>query len=52
MSQYGTYEDVVIVQLMQSAPKSFTEAASIWIIFVTAYGATSLNAPRFLQATD
>ena len=43
MSQYGTYGEVVIVPLhavvKQPASLSFTEAASIWTMFVTAYGA-------------
>jgi NADPH:quinone reductase-like Zn-dependent oxidoreductase len=43
MSQYGTYGEVVIVPLhavvKQPASLSFTEAASIWMMFVTAYGA-------------
>jgi NADPH:quinone reductase-like Zn-dependent oxidoreductase len=43
MSQYGTYGEVVIVPLhavvKQPTSLSFTEAASIWMMFVTAYGA-------------
>ena len=39
----GTYGEVVIVPLhavvKQPASLSFTEAASIWMMFVTAYGA-------------
>ncbi len=43
MNQYGTYGEVVIVPLhavlKQPASLSFTEAASVWMMFVTAYGA-------------
>ena len=43
MNQYGTYGEVVIVPLhavvKQPASLPFTEAASIWMMFVTAYGA-------------
>jgi NADPH:quinone reductase-like Zn-dependent oxidoreductase len=43
MSQYGTYGEVVIVPLhavvKHPSSLSFTEAASIWMMFVTAYGA-------------
>ena len=43
MNQYGTYGEIVIVPLhavlKQPASLSFTDAASIWMMFVTAYGA-------------
>ncbi len=43
MNQYGTYGELVIVPLhaVLKQPKSlsFTEAASVWMMFVTAYGA-------------
>ena len=43
MNQYGTYGEVVIVPdyavVKQPASLSFTEAASIWMMFVTAYSA-------------
>ena len=43
MNQYGTYGEVVIVPLhavlKQPASLSFTDAASVWMMFVTAYGA-------------
>jgi NADPH:quinone reductase-like Zn-dependent oxidoreductase len=43
MNDYGTYGEVVIVPayavLKQPASLSFTDAASIWMMFVTAYGA-------------
>jgi NADPH:quinone reductase-like Zn-dependent oxidoreductase len=43
MNDYGTYGEVVIVPvhavLKQPASLPFTDAASIWMMFVTAYGA-------------
>jgi len=43
MNQYGTYGEVVVVPLhavlKQPASLSFTDAASVWMMFVTAYGA-------------
>jgi len=43
MNQYGTYGEVVIVPIhaVVKHPKSlsYTEAASVWMMFVTAYGA-------------
>jgi NADPH:quinone reductase-like Zn-dependent oxidoreductase len=43
MNDYGTYGETVVVPLhavvKQPASLSFTEAASIWMMFVTAYGA-------------
>ena len=43
MNQYGTYGEVVLAPLhavvKQPPSLSFTEAASIWMMFVTAYGA-------------
>jgi NADPH:quinone reductase-like Zn-dependent oxidoreductase len=43
MNQYGTYGEVVVVPayavVKQPASLSFAEAASIWMMFVTAYGA-------------
>ncbi len=43
MNQYGTYGEVVTVPihavLKQPASLSFTDAASVWMMFVTAYGA-------------
>ena len=43
MNDYGTYGEVVIVPvhavLKQPASLSFTDAASVWMMFVTAYGA-------------
>ena len=43
MNQYGTYGEVVIVPLHavlnQPASLSFTDAASVWMMFTTAYGA-------------
>lgn len=43
MNQYGTYGEVVTVPLhavvRQPASLSFTDAASVWMMFVTAYGA-------------
>jgi NADPH:quinone reductase-like Zn-dependent oxidoreductase len=43
MNQYGTYGEVIIVPsyavVKQPASLSFAEAASIWMMFVTAYGA-------------
>ena len=43
MNQYGTYGEVVVVPLhavlKQPSSLSFTDAASVWMMFVTAYGA-------------
>jgi NADPH:quinone reductase-like Zn-dependent oxidoreductase len=43
MNQYGTYGDLILVPasaiVKQPGTLSFTEAASIWMMFVTAYGA-------------
>jgi NADPH:quinone reductase-like Zn-dependent oxidoreductase len=43
MNQYGTYGEVVIVPgyavVKHPASLSFAEAASVWMMFVTAYGA-------------
>ncbi len=43
MNRYGTYGEIVIVPLhavvKQPASLSFAEAASIWMMFMTAYGA-------------
>lgn len=43
MNQYGTYGEMVLVPrhavVRQPAGLSFTQAASIWMMFVTAYGA-------------
>ena len=43
MNQYGTYGEIVIVPEHAVVPHpktlSFTEAASVWMMFVTAYGA-------------
>jgi NADPH:quinone reductase-like Zn-dependent oxidoreductase len=43
MNDYGTYGEVIIVPahavLKQPASLSYTDAASIWMMFVTAYGA-------------
>ncbi len=43
MNQYGTYGEIVIVPEYAVVPHpknlSYTEAASVWMMFVTAYGA-------------
>ena len=43
MNQYATYGELVVVPVhavvKQPASLSFTEAASVWMMFVTAYGA-------------
>lgn len=48
MNEYGTYGEVVIVPehavVPHPASLSFAEAASIWMMFVTAYGALVVDA--------
>jgi NADPH:quinone reductase-like Zn-dependent oxidoreductase len=48
MNQYGTYGDLVLVPasavVKQPAALSFTEAASIWMMFITAYSALIADA--------
>jgi NADPH:quinone reductase-like Zn-dependent oxidoreductase len=43
MNQYGTYGEVILVPdyavVKHPAALSFTEAASVWMMFITAYGA-------------
>ncbi|WP_345814807.1 zinc-dependent alcohol dehydrogenase family protein [Paraburkholderia sp. PREW-6R] len=43
MNQYGTYGEVIVVPdyavVKHPSSLSFTEAASVWMMFVTAYGA-------------
>lgn len=54
MNDYGTYGDLILAPehavVRQPDGLSFQEGASVWMMFVTAYGAL-MRTPRWVPAT-